>query len=91
MRRLREFRDELINSPIVTNIKAGVKSLKKSIKNGPIEKVSLNKEEAPTNVAGGSQIAGIGVGPSGEPGVMKKRKILRRFREVTNKNKQETT
>jgi hypothetical protein len=36
------------------------------------------KEEAPTMNVGGGQIAGIGVGPQGEPGVpkRKKRKVI---------------
>ena len=33
---------------------------------------SMN-EDAPVNVAGGGQVAGIGVGPQGEPGVKKKK------------------
>lgn len=32
------------------------------------------KEDAPTNAAGGGNIAGIGVGPDGEPGKNNKRK-----------------
>jgi len=32
-------------------------------------------EGAPTNSAGGGQIAGIGVGPKGEPGINKKKGI----------------
>jgi len=32
-------------------------------------------EGAPANSAGGGQIAGIGVGPKGEPGVNKKKKL----------------
>jgi len=33
------------------------------------------KEEVPVNVVGGGNIAGVGVGPQGEPGVnLKKRK-----------------
>jgi hypothetical protein len=33
-------------------------------------------EGAPTNSAGGGQIAGIGVGPKGEPGINKKKGIM---------------
>jgi len=33
--------------------------------------LEVQKEETPTNTAGGGQIAGIGVGPAGEPGVTK--------------------
>ena len=40
---------------------------------------SMN-EDAPVNVAGGGQVAGIGVGPQGEPGVsVKKKKKLASF------------
>lgn len=45
------------------------------------------KEEAPTNSAGGGQIASIGVGEQGEPGYSKKNrpKILRR-KKLVNEN-----
>ena len=33
-------------------------------------------EEAPTTNVGGGQIAGIGVGPKGEPGINKKKKLI---------------
>ncbi len=33
------------------------------------------KEDAPVNAVGGGNIAGLGVGPQGEPGVKKKKKI----------------
>ena len=32
------------------------------------------QEDAPVNAVGGGQIAGLGVGPQGEPGVTKKKK-----------------
>jgi len=32
------------------------------------------QEDAPVNAVGGGQIAGIGVGPKGEPGVNRKKK-----------------
>jgi hypothetical protein len=32
------------------------------------------KEDAPTNSVGGGNVAGLGVGPQGEPGVSKKTK-----------------
>ena len=35
----------------------------------------LKTEDMPTNAAGRGAVAGIGVGPDGEPGVMPKRKI----------------
>ena len=34
------------------------------------------QEDAPVNAVGGGQIAGVGVGPQGEPGVTKKKKPL---------------
>jgi hypothetical protein len=34
------------------------------------------KEEVPVNNVGTGNIAGIGVGPQGEPGVKKKKKII---------------
>ena len=34
------------------------------------------REDAPVNSAGGGQIAGIGVGPKGEPGINKKKKLM---------------
>lgn len=34
------------------------------------------QEDAPVNSAGGGQIAGIGVGPKGEPGINKKKKLM---------------
>jgi hypothetical protein len=40
--------------------------------NKPTKPVS---EEVPTNNVGGGAIAGIGVGPQGEPGIKKKRKL----------------
>lgn len=39
---------------------------------------SFVNEDAPANAAGGGAVAGIGVGPSGEPPRKKKPKILRR-------------
>ena len=35
--------------------------------------INSMKEDAPVNVVGGGQIAGLGVGPQGEPGVKKKK------------------
>ena len=34
----------------------------------------FRKEDAPTNNVGGGNIAGVGVGPAGEPGIKKKKK-----------------
>ena len=33
------------------------------------------QEDAPVNIVAGGQIAGVGVGPKGEPGINKKKKI----------------
>jgi len=35
--------------------------------------INSMKEDAPVNAVGGGQIAGVGVGPQGEPGVKKKK------------------
>ena len=35
----------------------------------------MQKEDAPVNAVGGGQIAGVGVGPQGEPGIKKKKKV----------------
>ena len=46
----------------------------------------VNKEDAPTNAAGTGAIAGLGVGPQGEPGVnMKKKKKVIPFAMFTRK------
>lgn len=37
-------------------------------------KGNLNEEGVPVNMAGSGHIAGIGIGPQGEPGVYKKKK-----------------
>lgn len=34
------------------------------------------QEDAPVNAVGGGQIAGVGVGPQGEPGITKKKKPM---------------
>ena len=34
----------------------------------------FRKEDAPVNNVGGGNIAGVGVGPAGEPGIKKKKK-----------------
>ena len=44
---------------------------------------SVFSEDAPANSAGSGNIAGIGVGPDGEPGVSKKRQEKRRKRNKT--------
>ena len=33
------------------------------------------QEDAPVNAVGGGQIAGLGVGPQGEPGIKRKKKV----------------
>ena len=44
------------------------------------------QEDAPVNAVGGGQIAGVGVGPQGEPGVnMKKKKKVIPFAIFTRK------
>ena len=37
--------------------------------------INSMKEDAPINAVGGGQIAGVGVGPQGEPGIKKKKKV----------------
>lgn len=48
------------------------------------------REEAPTNNAGGGNIAGIGVGSQGEPGMSKakmlKRKTYKEFMNARNRS-----
>ena len=44
-------------------------------------------EDAPVNNAGGGQVAGIGVGPQGEPGIQKKRKVASFISFITRKGK----
>ncbi len=39
-------------------------------------KQEFTTEDAPTNSAGGGQIAGIGVGPAGEPPNRRKKKLI---------------
>ena len=43
------------------------------------------KEDAPVNAVGGGQIAGLGVGSQGEPGVTKKKKKVIPFAMFTRK------
>jgi len=47
----------------------------------------VNKEDAPVNNAGGGQVAGIGVGPQGEPGIQKKRKVASFISFMTRQGK----
>jgi hypothetical protein len=46
----------------------------KNMKMAVLEK-HLNKEDVPANNVGGGAIAGLGVGPDGEPGIKKKKKL----------------
>lgn len=39
------------------------------------------KEDVPGNAVGGGAVAGLGVGPQGEP-PMKKKRVLKRFKEM---------
>ena len=56
-----------------------------------MNEASILLEDAPTNVAGSGQIAGIGIGSQGEPGVPKKRRktkpLTRHYIEVNGKRK----
>lgn len=47
----------------------------------------VQKEEAPVNAVGGGNVAGIGVGPQGEPGrkAIIKKMIKRKLLDVKNK------
>lgn len=51
-------------------------------KNKPQKKMS---EDAPVNAVSGGQVAGLGVGPQGEPGVPKKKKGLIPFAMFTRR------
>jgi hypothetical protein len=37
--------------------------------------INSMKEDTPVNAVGGGQIAGLGVGPQGEPGIKRKKKV----------------
>ena len=56
--------------------KTGAAAVYRSFINSMKDKTEAMKEDAPANSAGGGQIAGIGVGPKGEPGVGKKKKPM---------------
>jgi hypothetical protein len=47
----------------------------------------LNKEDVPVNNVSGGQIAGVGVGPQGEPGVKKKKKTASFISFMTRQGK----
>jgi len=56
-----------------------------------MQEVDVLMEEAPTNSAGGGQIAGIGIGPDGEPGIKRRKRkthmLTRNYIEVNGKRK----
>lgn len=43
---------------------------------------TVTKEEAPANAVGGGNVAGLGVGAQGEPPVVKRKRILKRFKDM---------
>jgi hypothetical protein len=47
----------------------------------------LNREDVPVNNVSGGQIAGVGVGPQGEPGVKKKKKTASFISFMTRQDK----
>lgn len=52
-----------------------------------IIKPKTANEDAPVNSAGGGQVAGIGVGPQGEPGVQRKKKVASFISFMTRQGK----
>jgi hypothetical protein len=64
--------------------KAHCAGRKKRAMGGETKSKSPFKEDAPVNNVGGGAIAGVGVGPQGEPGV-KKKKALMPFKMFTRK------
>ena len=55
--------------------KAHCAGRKKRASGGETKSKSPFSEEVPTNNVSGGKIAGVGVGPQGEPGVKKRRKV----------------
>jgi hypothetical protein len=53
--------------------KASAAAVYRSFIDSMKEKTKEMHEDAPVNAVGGGQIAGVGVGPQGEPGVKKKK------------------
>ena len=43
---------------------------------------TITKEDVPGNAVGGGTVAGLGVGPQGEPPVKKKTRVLKRFKDM---------
>lgn len=56
--------------------KASAAAVYRSFIDSMKEKTKKMHEDAPVNAVGGGQIAGVGVGPKGEPGINKKKGIL---------------
>jgi hypothetical protein len=48
-----------------------------------LDEAKILYEEAPANIAGDGKIAGIGVGQQGEPGIRKRKKVIKR-KELEN-------
>jgi hypothetical protein len=48
-----------------------------------LDKAKILHEEVPANIAGDGKIAGIGVGQQGEPGIRKRKKVIKR-KELEN-------
>lgn len=48
------------------------------------------KEEVPVNNVGGGNIAGVGVGPQGEPGINKNKKFVMNFKDYLKRRELET-
>jgi hypothetical protein len=59
------------------NLKAAIDRLEKHV----------TKEDAPVNNVGGGQVAGLGVGAQGEPGVQKKKKTASFISFITRQGK----
>jgi len=77
------------SSPKQQEIQKQIETLRKKMKNGGTPEYHTTlKEEGVINSAGSGAIAGIGIGPDGEPGVTKKKKspimrpMLKRFKQL---------
>lgn len=55
------------------------------------KKDSTVQEEVPANAVGGGNIAGLGVGTQGEPGINKKKKFIMNFKEYIKRKQLEKT
>ena len=80
------FKDQLPVSPFITQADCCFKKCCKKFKKKGKKMVPncVPEEDAPANSAGGGNIAGIGVGPDGEPGV-----LPRAAKSYKKKNKDE--